>query len=271
MPRSRVSSPTNPHVKHWHRLGRNAGYRAGQGEVWVEGMRFIETAQQAGIPVKTLIVLEGEDPGLAGYSGDVVEVSSKVMKKCGTTASAPRTAAVLEADVAIASVLPAKGRYIVLCGIQDPGNMGSVARSVHGAGWDGIVLVGECTDPYSPKAIRASAGSVFPIGIYRSDEAGLKAWVESGASLVGASSHEGGSDFSGFGDVLAGGLLIGSEGAGLPESAARLCKSFVRIPLAEGCESLNAAVAENCVDPARHQARLKVTPREQDHADGCRS
>ena len=132
---------------------------------------------------------------------------------------------------------------MVLCGIQDPGNLGTIIRSVHGAGWDGVLCVGDCADITSPKVIRASAGSVFSIKLYLATLEALNEWSNEGAVLVAAESGGQSKTTLDIARENCLGLVIGSEAHGIPEALKDLCSKTVSIPLAEGCESLNAAVA----------------------------
>jgi TrmH family RNA methyltransferase len=138
--------------------------------------------------------------------------------------------------------LPEKGLWVVLCGLQDPGNVGAVVRCVHAAGWSGV-LVDSCADPFSPKGIRASAGSVFHVDVRHASLVTLRDWKGRGAWLAGADVHGAGADMRPMAGKNPAALVLGAEGAGLSEEAASLCDAMVKVPLASGCESLNVAAA----------------------------
>lgn len=237
-----IKSLQNERVKHWRRLGREPAYRAECGEIWVEGERFIRLAARQGLAINSLVIKEGESPqGIPSKA--CFTVPETVMAKCATTHSPPRLAAAIAWDAASENLIPNRGRFAVLCSIQDPGNVGTIIRSAHGAGWSGVVLTGDCADVTSPKVIRASAGSVFCINFHHVNDEGLAAWVKQGATLVAAES--GGQKQTDLDITLESclGLVIGSEVHGIPEAVRSLCSKTISIPLAEGCESLNAAVA----------------------------
>jgi len=139
---------------------------------------------------------------------------------------------------------------VVLAGIQDPGNLGTILRSAEAFGATGAVTTRGTADPWSPKAIRASAGSALRLPIVRGIAppillAQLKMHQ---IKVVAASSQPGKSSAGGPGyprDALRGpaALFIGSEGAGLPAEVQHAADMTISIPMSETVESLNAAVA----------------------------
>ena len=137
---------------------------------------------------------------------------------------------------------PPAGFAVALENVQDPKNVGAIIRSADAAGADAVILSVGCADAFSPKAIRASMGSVFHLNVLPVPEfteylEGLKA---QGYCLVG--SHLKGQEtrFCVKAPVC---LLIGNEGKGLSEQVSALCDRLVRIPIYGRAESLNAAVA----------------------------
>ena len=134
-------------------------------------------------------------------------------------------------------------RYLVLDGVQDPGNVGTIWRTADALGADGLILVGNCADPYSPKVVRSSMGACFRLPVYETDSGGLCALLErSGIPLSATALRE---------DTVSleqarldrAAVIIGSEGSGVsPELLARSGQT-IKIPMRERCESLNAAAA----------------------------
>ncbi len=133
--------------------------------------------------------------------------------------------------------------WLALEGVRDPGNLGTIIRTVHAVGAAGIVLVGQTCDPYSKESVRASMGSIFAVPIARLDTEAFailaRAWP---GDVVGA-------HLDGAADFRAGGwrepalILMGSEGAGLSANLTARCSRLVRIPMAGSLDSLNLAVA----------------------------
>lgn len=134
-------------------------------------------------------------------------------------------------------------RYVVLDGVQDPGNVGTVLRTADAFDADGLLLLPGCADPYGPKTIRASMGALFRRPVWQCTAGEMSALLRrSGLKLYGAALRQDTVDartVSYDGAAIA----IGSEGRGLSEEVLGLCDATVRIPMSERCESLNAAMA----------------------------
>ncbi len=134
------------------------------------------------------------------------------------------------------------GLWLALDEVRDPGNMGTIIRTADAVDVKGIILVGDCCDPYSPESVRASTGSIFGVTLVRMTVAGIldlaKAWP---GDVVGTSGTAR-SDFRReyLHPVL---LAMGSESRGLSADLSRSCTQLVRIPMKDGVESLNVATA----------------------------
>jgi TrmH family RNA methyltransferase len=139
----------------------------------------------------------------------------------------------------------ARGDVLVaLDRVRDPGNLGTVVRTADAAGAKGVVLVGDCTDPFSLEAIRATMGSVFAVPLYKSGEAGFIAWCQSAGAMVAGTHLDGAVDYRlpDYG-AKANVLVMGNEQQGLTPALASACDTLVRIPQAGTADSLNLAVA----------------------------
>lgn len=137
-----------------------------------------------------------------------------------------------------------QAHLLIVEGIQDPGNLGTMIRTGEGAGVTGVIMDKSTVDIFHPKVIRATMGSIYRMPFYSaSDLAGTVGQLkERGISLYAA--HLAGDmaydepDYTG--PV---GFLVGNEGKGLSPQAAGLADAYVRIPMEGSVESLNAAVA----------------------------
>lgn len=157
-------------------------------------------------------------------------------------------------DVSEGELISSCDRIVLLHGVQDPGNVGTVIRAAHAFG-AGVVLSGGCADLYNPKTVRSTMGSIFHAPVARE--------VESLEFLELAR----GSDFMTVAAVLGGGstpkvmpsdklvVVIGSEGAGLPEEVVAACEQHVKIP--SQASSLNAAMAASIL---LYEAYMRVLP-----------
>ena len=132
---------------------------------------------------------------------------------------------------------------MVLDGVQDPGNLGTVWRTADAFGADGLVLVHSCADPWSPKTVRATMGACFRLPVWEADLHALQARLdEGGVPLYATALREDTEDLRAQ-DLRRCAVVIGSEGRGVSEETLALCGKTLKIPMRTRCESLNAAVA----------------------------
>ena len=264
----RIESPTNPRIA--------AAVRAvAEGDrMLLEGKRMVEEALEAGVAIEEVFVLtdtseENEDflrrlrgeraAGAAGAApvARVTEVSARVLRRIsdlpstrGVVALAPpphRTLAQLS------SLSPSKkspssssssSLFLLLDGIQDPANVGAIVRCAEAFGVAGVVLTPGSAWPFSPRALRASAGSALRVPIApRVAPSEAIAWARTlGASLAGAEAH-GGEPPGAAAKVRPLVLVVGSEGHGISAELEIALDRRLTLPLAGNVESLNAAVA----------------------------
>ncbi|MEG1917972.1 MAG: RNA methyltransferase, partial [Oscillospiraceae bacterium] len=134
-------------------------------------------------------------------------------------------------------------RYVVLDGVQDPGNVGTILRTADAFWADGLFLTGACADLYNPKTVRAGMGAVFRCPVWSCDAIRLCALLrKSDITLYGAALRADTAD-AGTVSYARAAIAIGSEGAGLSETLLALCDKTIKIPMSDHCESLNAAAA----------------------------
>lgn len=131
---------------------------------------------------------------------------------------------------------------LVIAGVRDPGNLGTLFRSAAGAGVDHIFLTDETVDPYNPKAVRAGMGGHFRVSFSIADTATL-ANVLCSCHVVGLAEADGVLAYDNAVWTGSSAIIIGGEAAGASEAVRALATTTVGIPLAGGVESLNAAVA----------------------------
>lgn len=150
-------------------------------------------------------------------------------------------------DHSLDTLLAAHPTFVVVCAdIRDPGNAGAVIRCADAAGADGVVFVGDSVDPYNPKAVRATVGSVFhlPVVTDRDTPGTLVRLQDLGLQVLAA---DGGGDVSLFDDTLdlsrPTAWLMGNEARGLPEATRGLADRVVSVPIFGRAESLNLATA----------------------------
>ena len=134
-------------------------------------------------------------------------------------------------------------RYLVLDGLQDPGNLGTLWRTADAFGADGLLLLPGCADPWSPKTLRATMGACFRLPVWEGKlEDLLPRLARAGLPLYATALGEDTQDIRTL-PLGRAAVVIGSEGRGLTEDVLALCDRTIKIPMSEHCESLNAAAA----------------------------
>ena len=206
---------------------RDRKWREREGAFATEGEDLLSAGIAAGwAPLDVLVAPEA---GIAG-----VEVEPDLLDAASTLGSGTRVIAVWR----IPSEVPEPGRVVYLHGVSDPGNVGTIVRTAAALTGARVVLGRGSADPYSPKAVRATMGSLFARPPLRGD---LEATPEPRLALVAG----GGGDLDQAIGALEGAptLCLGAERGGLPEEAAASCDARATIPLQPGSESLNVAAA----------------------------
>lgn len=250
---SAITSASNPAIRAIRRL-RQRRERERSGTFFVEGIRPVAEAAGAGAPVELCVVAprllasgfaRGVVRELRERGVPVVEVSPDVFGGLSGKENPQGIGAVVRQDVAEVGDLPVSPAlgWVALEGVADPGNLGTILRTCDGAGFDGVILLGETTDPYDPTALRASMGAVFTRRVARAGWPEFLEWrAARGYQLVGAA---GGARARYRGAAYAAPLvlLMGSEREGLSAEQQEACDLTVRIPMAGSADSLNLAVA----------------------------
>ena len=138
-------------------------------------------------------------------------------------------------------------RYLVLDGVQDPGNLGTIWRTADAFGADGLLLVNGCADPWSPKTIRATMGACFRLPAWEADLETVRALLDGADIPLYATALRADTVDVRDVDLKRAAVVIGSEGQGISDEALSLCRRTIKIPMRERCESLNAAMAAGVV------------------------
>lgn len=222
----------------------------------IEGFRILEEAIRSGLRFRAVFFSESAVPRaekLLSQLGAQVEtllLADKLFSSA-VPSDAPQGVAALarwkelsREDVLAKS--PA-GPILVIAGVQDPGNLGTILRSAEAFGAGGVLLGEGTVSPYNPKVVRASAGSVFRVPLARTKlSESLGRMKDYGLRLVGTASHKGTPlDQAKMAGPLA--IFVGSEGSGLPRDLIKEMNDVVAIPQVPEVESLNVGVAASIV------------------------
>jgi TrmH family RNA methyltransferase len=138
---------------------------------------------------------------------------------------------------------PASALWIALDEIRDPGNLGTIIRTADAVGADGIILIGNCCDPYAREAVRATMGSLFAVPLVKAEREVFVHWAQAWPGDRVGTHLNAESDFREGGYTGPTLLLMGREGPGMSEEVAAVCNRLVKIPMAGQLDSLNLAVA----------------------------
>lgn len=248
-----ITSPQNAHVKELVDLRKDGEARRARGAFFLEGRRGVAAALAAAhIEICEVIycphILDDESLVNAARSRDLpmTKVSKDVFRKMADVVSPQGIAAVVKIpQFTLAQILDADDPLIVVaCGIQDPGNLGTIIRSCEAAGATGLVSLENTADYFNAKVVRSTAAGLLTLPLVRMKAVEFIAdAMARNVRLVGTAVGEGISyrKFDWKRRPLA--LCIGSEGEGLPEVMAVACQERVTIPMRGQAESLNAAVA----------------------------
>jgi TrmH family RNA methyltransferase len=218
-----IESPQNEKLKLVRKL-RERKHREREGLFATEGEDLLEAGLAAGAEPRLLLSAAG-----SGLGGD--EVEAELLASVSALGSGTRAIAVWDRPALGALAAPC----LYLHGIGDPGNVGAIVRSADALLGGSLALGPDCADPFSPKAVRASMGSIFAL---TTAPAAIEATPAPRVALV---AHGG----DGL-EALAGAatICLGAEREGLPAEALQHCEARVTIPLREGgAESLNVAAA----------------------------
>lgn len=224
-----IESLTNARVKEWVKL-KEKKYRDETGLFLIEGDHLIAEASKKNI-IKEIISIDKNEP--ADFY-----VTPEIMKKISNQVSFSKTIAVCyklkETEL--------KNRILVLDGIQDPGNLGTIIRSAVAFNFDTIVLSKDTVDLYNDKVIRASEGMLFHINFFRKD---LLTFLEENANnynvlVTDVMNGENIKDVPACKKTM---LIIGNEGNGVKEETKKYKNHFIKLNMNANCESLNAGVA----------------------------
>lgn len=149
------------------------------------------------------------------------------------------------------------GRGVAVVAPQDPGNLGSLLRSIDAAGADGLIVLDGGVDAYHPSAVRAGMGAHFWKVLTRASFAEFAEWASEQGFRIYGSSARGGKDFHKVSFMEPFILLLGSEREGLNEAQQALCDEMLSIPMRGRASSLNLAVAAGILLYGGMQARDK--------------
>ena len=240
----RITSRQNPLMAHIRKLNASRSCRREWGEYVCDGPKLLEEALRWGSDITT-VVCGGNWKPPAKLPEEIrsVWVPEDLLAAVSTTQT-PQGVLFLcrMPELTLPERLP-RGRYLVLDGLQDPGNAGTVWRTADAFGADGVIFLPGSADPYAPKTVRASMGACFRLPVWEASLEALCACLRrSGLPLYATALRADTEDVRQM-DLAGCGVVIGSEGRGIRAETLSACGRTLKIPMRARCESLNAAVA----------------------------
>lgn len=249
-----ITSHSNPLVKEIKGLVAQRKHRTQSGLFVAEGLKLATDAIASNWRIRYLAL--GPDAR-----------DNPVAQKAAVSAKA-RGALILEVSTAVMSAMTRKDNpqmvvgvyeqkttqvedidphtstvWIALDRVRDPGNLGTIIRTADAVGATGVMLVGECTDPFAVEAVRATMGSLFHMPIARMSKEQFKKLASNWPGTVAGTHLKGSVDYRtpDYNDPVI--LLMGNEQKGLEEDMAEACSTLIRIPQVGEADSLNLAIA----------------------------
>ncbi len=232
-----ITSKNNPLVKETASLKEKKGRRE-LGAFLVEGWKMSAECLKSGLEIERVFVAESYTRELPFDSSIIVPVSDDVFRFLSDEKTPQGV--LCRVKLPKRELLPPTGKCLLLDGVADPGNMGAIIRTANAAGYEEIYLTDDCTDPYSPKSVRASMSGVFFTRLYfGSREEIINALT--GTPILTADMD--GENLFRFSPPSTFALVIGNEANGVSETVKKSAYKTVAIPMKSTQESLNAAVS----------------------------
>ncbi len=257
----KITSVNNELVKETAKLLRGK-YRNETGLFLIEGEKGVEEALQAGIEVERIFILEGynnvianevkqssiNNSGLFQASSrsdiQIIETTEAVLSKISDAKSAPKIVAVAKQPTQDSEQFKTAKKVVLLEGIKDAGNLGTILRTASAFGIDGVVLYGDTVDLYNPKCVRSTVGCLWKTPVVQvKDLDELKqtfssfervATLPKGVNVINLS------NYTPSEKVL---VMFGSEADGLSQDLKEFATENVTIEMSENVESLNLSVS----------------------------
>src|SRR5271165_3102546 len=250
----RVSSRKNVGVKELRRCFGEAMPNE-RGQIAIEGMHVVEEAIRSGLRLSTVFLSESARerahkllPQLSAHT-ETLLLPDDVFASAVPTETPQGIAALVKVRQFLLDDVfrPDPALVVIAAGLQDPGNLGTIARSAEAFGATGLLLAERTVSPWNWKALRASAGSMFRVPTLKVELVrALEEIKARGVRVLATSSHKGASisqtDLSG--SVA---LIVGNEGAGIPREVLAQTVEIVAIPQSAKVESLNAGIAASVI------------------------
>lgn len=248
-----VSSVSNPIIKDIRNLSQRK-HRKQSNQFLAEGLQLVGFGIENGWTIRTFVynINEAAHPVIQTMAAKakargalVLEVNNAVMSKLVRRDNPQMVVGVFDQRLkTFADVHPKPDEtWVALEGIRDPGNLGTVMRSIDAAGAHGLLMVGDTTDPFALETVRASMGSIFHVPVAKGSLDDFRTFRKSWKGTVIGTHLQGSLDYRAIEYSTPTLLLMGNEQSGLPDDIAQDCDLLVKIPMGGKAESLNLAMS----------------------------
>ena len=259
-----ITSKENEYVKHVRKL-KDKKYRDESHEFIVEGVKLVEEAIQEGMDIHKIIICEDcvgngsiEQKTLYEIAKfPCLYVTEKVFKIMTDVSSPQGMLAVIHKEEKEEEIDFSKDVMLLLDGLQDPGNLGTIIRTADSCGMEQIIVSKDTADPYNPKVVRSTMGAIFRVKIIRVEDLAktIKNLQKRGIKVLGTSLQAEKSVY--HIDYKKKAYVVGNEAKGVTGEVLEACSELVKIPMIGRAESLNVAVATGVI--LYEEVRKKLT------------
>lgn len=238
----RITSKTNPLLTHIRKLGTSRSYRREQREFLCDGGKLLEEAAAWGAEITALLTAEPAIPSVP-EGVRAVCLPRELFRSLSPLQNPQSVLFTCRIPEEPGECDPDSEKYVVLEGIQDPGNLGTILRTADAFGIGRVILLPGCADAYNPKTVRATMGAIFRQRVSEMDLPEMESFLKKREiPLYAAVLDPDAADLREI-DLGRAAAAVGSEGTGISPELRALCRGGVRIPMRSRCESLNAAAA----------------------------
>lgn len=252
MPRE-ITAFSNPLIKRVRDL-RDKRHRREQRQFLAEGLRILTEARETGRLPQTLFyaaasaghpLVHALSIDVEAAGGESIQTTPDILSRLSGKDNPQAVVGVYdEFSGALESLdRTASGIWLVAERLRDPGNLGTILRTGDAVGAGGLILIGECVDPFSVEAVRASMGALFTVPVVQCEWEAFVAWLRAGPGQLVGLSLDSDTDYRAAAYSPPTFLLTGNEAQGMPAAFAAECDLLVKIPMLGKADSLNAAVA----------------------------
>ncbi|EIT84417.1 23S rRNA methyltransferase [Fictibacillus macauensis ZFHKF-1] len=239
----RIESEQNASVKQWKKLYTRKE-REKKNQFIIEGPHLVEEALTHSVPIAHLII---DEDFVIPHTWNAHEldpwiVPKKIMRLLSDTEHPQGVIAICRMAEDNLEITP-HGKYLMLDGVQDPGNLGSIIRTADAFGLDGVILGQGTADLYNSKVLRSTQGSLFHLHVVKGDLASYMKECQSQNVPVIVSALEGALPLTETKEAGPFALVVGNEGSGVSEDVKAAADRLVYVPMHGAAESLNVTVA----------------------------